>query len=155
MQSEMGQRWDQCLHCPKIWLLSSCLRNHYRKNLCASPLLFSFFFFCLTLSSLVSPPISSSPLLHSASSRFYKYNSGTQVTERASRIGALLTGGRATRLARCHSCVLPSSNQLTERRSYSDDWQEGAGTVRLGVMLLTATRGRCGMFVDTGLCRFT
>ena len=41
-----------------------------------------------------------------------------------------------------------STNQITERRSYSDDWQEVCGQVKPGVMPLSATRGRCGMTVD-------
>lgn len=121
------------------------IKSLHSSPLLASPLLSSFF--CLLLSCLVPPPsLASYSSLHPQVSI---NNSGTQVTERASRKGALLTRGRVTWLV----CWHPGSNQLTERRSYSDDWQEADGAFKPGVMLFTATRGRCGLFVDTGLCR--
>lgn len=63
------------------------------------------------------------------------------MTERAFRIGALLTRGRAAWLARWHSSAPLASNQLTEGRSHTDDGQEAGGAVKPGCNAVNSHMG--------------
>ena len=76
-------------------------------------------------------------------------NSSTQVTERASRMWALLTGGRATRLAG-FSLQRPVAVQSAHSKGGVPAMIDRmlVECFRCDVVPFSATWGRCGMFVD-------